>query len=115
MAHLFRRIGNPLEWCAADRCLLAALVCIAFIASYIAAALYYLTHPEIADYVHYPTARLFYHHALVILVGWVIIAAAALFVRRRRPENNTLVLATCLLYAMGFGVSSYLFGVNQTK
>ena len=26
MAQLFKRIGNPLEWSAADRCLLAALV-----------------------------------------------------------------------------------------
>ena len=43
MPRLFKRIGNPLEWSAADRCLLAALVCLTFNILYILAGLYYLS------------------------------------------------------------------------
>jgi class 3 adenylate cyclase len=110
MIRLFRRIGNPLEWCAADRCLLAALICLAFTVSYNIAGLYYFAHPEIADFVHPPAARLQFQIGILLILGWAIIAAAALYLRRRTPENPTLVYATCLHYGIGFGVCSYFFG-----
>jgi class 3 adenylate cyclase len=74
------------------------------------AGLYYLAHPEIAEYVHPPTARLFLKFAVLLEIGWFIIAATALLLRRRSPENRALVLATCLLYGIGFGISAYFFG-----
>ena len=111
MLQLFKRIGNPLEWCAADRCLLAALVCLTFNILYILMGVYYLTHPELVAYVHPAGARLFFRFAIFALApGWALIAVAALLLRRRSPENRILVLATVVHYAIGFGICSYFFG-----
>lgn len=110
MNWLFRRIGNFLEWCPADRCLLTALINLAFLLIYNVASLYYFAHPEIADYVHLPAARLLYQLELLFILGWVVIAAAALYMRRRSPKNRALVLATCLHYVIGVGIFSYFFG-----
>ncbi len=110
LAALCRRLGNPIEWCTADRCLLAALVCLGSLMMYTVAGLYYLADPNIAEYVHLPTARLFLNFAFLLEIAWLLIGAAALWLRRRSPESQTLVLATCLLYGIGFGISAYFFG-----
>jgi hypothetical protein len=110
MNWLFRRIGNFLEWCPADRCLLIALINLAFLLLFNAASLYYFAHPEIADYVHLPAARLLYQLEVLFIFGWVVIAAVALYLRRRSPKNSALVLVTCLHYVIGIGIFSYFFG-----
>lgn len=110
MNRLFRRIGNPLEWSPVDRCLLAALICLTFGVLYIVAASYYFLHPEILDFVHVPSARLLYKFQVLVILGWMIIVAAALYLRRRSPDNKGLILAACLHYAIGFGISSYFLG-----
>jgi adenylate cyclase len=110
MNWLFRRTGNFFEWRTADRCLLAALINLAFLLLYNAASLYYFAHPEIADYVNLPAAQLLYQLEVLFILGWVVIVAAALYLRRRSPKNRTLVLATCLHYAIGVGIFSYFFG-----
>ncbi|MHC1743581.1 MAG: adenylate/guanylate cyclase domain-containing protein [Syntrophobacteraceae bacterium] len=107
---LYRRFGNPIEWCTADRCLLAALVCLVSLVMYTIAGLYYLANPDIAEYVHLPTARLFLSYTVLLEIGWSAIAVAALLLRSRSPENQVLVLVTCLFYGIGFGISAYLFG-----
>ncbi len=66
MVRLFKRIGNPLEWCAADRCLLAALVCLTFNILYILAGLYYLSGSVVLDYVDPVGARLFFRFAILM-------------------------------------------------
>jgi hypothetical protein len=97
MIQLFRRIGNPLEWCAADRCLLAALICLTFNILYILAGLYYLGGAFSLHYVDAQAAQLFFRFAIFALApGWALIALAALLLRRRSPENRILVLATAL-------------------
>jgi class 3 adenylate cyclase len=111
MLQPFKRISNPLEWCAADRCLLAALVCLTFNILYILAGLYYLSGGLNLDYVDPVGVRLFFRFAIFALApGWALIAVAALLLRRRSPENRILVLATALHYAIGFGICSYFFG-----
>jgi len=111
MVQMFKRIGNPLEWSAADRCLLAAVVCLTFNILYILAGFYYLSGGLNLDYVDPAGARLFFRFAIFALApGWALIAVAALLLRRRSPENRILVLATALHYAIGFGICSYFFG-----
>jgi adenylate cyclase len=110
MHWLFRRIGNFLEWCPADRCLFIALINLAFLLLYNAASLYYFAHPEIANYVHLPAARLLYQLEVLFILGWVVIVAAALYMRRRSPKNHLLVFATCVYYVIGVGIFSYFFG-----
>ena len=110
MNWLFRRIGNFLEWCPADRCLLIALINLAFLLLFNAASLYYFARPEIAAYVHLPAARLLYQLEVLFILGWVLIAAAAVYLRRRSPKNRALVLVTCLHYVIGIGIFSYFFG-----
>jgi class 3 adenylate cyclase len=110
MNWLFRGTTNFFEWCPADRCLLAALTSIAVFLLYNVGEVYYFAHPEIADYVHLPTARLFYWLQVLLILGWVVIAAAALYLRRRSPKNQALVLATCVYYGIAVGICSYFFG-----
>ena len=110
MNWLFRWIGNFLEWRPADRCLLVALINLAFLLLYNAASLYYFAHPEIADYVHLPAARFLYRLEVLVILGWVVIVAVALYMRFRSSKNRALVLATCLHYAITVGIFSYFFG-----
>ena len=110
MGWLFRRIGNFLEWCPADRCLLIAFINLAFLLLYNVASLYYFAHPEIARYVDLPAARLLYQFEVLFILGWVAIAAAAFYTRRRSPKNPILVFATCIYYVIGVGIFSYFFG-----
>ncbi len=70
MNWLFRRTGNFFEWRTADRCLLAALINLAFLLLYNAASLYYFAHPEIADYVNLPAAQLLYQLEVLFILGW---------------------------------------------
>jgi hypothetical protein len=66
---LYRRFGNPIESCTADRCLLAAFVCLVSIAMYHMAGLFYLANPNIADYIHLPTAQQFMVFAIILEIG----------------------------------------------
>jgi adenylate cyclase len=110
MNRLLQSIGNFLEWCPADRCLLAALTSIATFLLYSVGELYYFAHPEIAKYVHLPTARFFYKLQILLIFGWVVIAVAALYLRRRSPKNRPLIFATCLYYGIAVAIISYFFG-----
>ncbi len=110
MNRRFRRTRNFIEWCPADRCLLAALSCIAVFLLYSLGELYYFAHPENAKYVHLPTARLFYKIQVLLILGWVVIAVAALYLRRRSPKNRPLIFATCLYYGIAVAICSYFLG-----
>ncbi len=110
MNWLFRRMENFLEWCPADRCLLIALINLAFLLIYNAASLYYFAHPEIASYVDLPAARLLYRVEIWFIAGWAIIVAMALYMRRRSPKNQPLVFVTCVYYVISIGIFSYFFG-----
>jgi class 3 adenylate cyclase len=110
-----RRIGNIVRWSAADKCLLAAALCLVFAISYIALLYAILVTPGIAPYVDRAFLARYLSIAGVAYVGtWLIIIVAALALRHRSPDNSALVHATCQLYAIEFGFAAYFLGSHTT-
>ena len=115
LSRLLTRIGNPLAWSDADKCLLVALAVLPFTAWHAAILHYVRAYPETAPYYSLEfverTARL---HSLVWFGGWCLIAVAALVLRRRRADAPLLVSATVQLYCIGASLLSYALGTFTT-
>jgi hypothetical protein len=119
-----RRLGNPLNWCNADKALLVALVVLPFATWHVGLQYYYLQHPDVAPYIDVEfvrrTIRL---QALVWIGGWAMIACAALLLRRRYGESRLFgivsmqlfsIVAPLLSYALGHYTSNYLGAAGMT-
>jgi class 3 adenylate cyclase len=108
---LLARIGNPLTWSIADRCLLIAGAVLPFAAWHTLIFYDALWRPEASAY--YDQAILSQVApmlAILWLGGWFLIAVAALVVRRRWPEAWGLTPATVYLFCIGGAGLSYAIG-----
>ena len=106
------RVGNPLTWSVADRCLLSTLI-VLFFGAYFLAVEYFvlLPHPEIAPYFNGPHfERRLYWDVAICIGAWLVLLIAALICRRRSPDNRMLVHAVSQLFGIGLGYVAYLFG-----
>jgi hypothetical protein len=84
-----RRLGNPLNWCNADKALLVALVVLPFAVWHVGLEYYYLHNPDAAPYIDVEfVRRTIGLQALVWVGGWATIAVAALVLRRRYGESR---------------------------
>lgn len=111
-----RRLGNPLNWCNADKALLVALVVLPFAVWHVGLQYYYLQHPEAAPYIDVEfvrrTIRL---QALVWIGGWAVIAFAALLLRRRYGESRLFGIASMQLFSIVAPLLSYALGHYTTN
>ncbi len=111
IARLTARLGNPLTWSAADRCIFAGVVILPFTLWFDAILRYYLRNPTAAPYIDreflvwlLPREELFW------IGGWLAIIALGLLFRRRAPESRLLVAATVNLFSVGTALFSYAIG-----
>jgi class 3 adenylate cyclase len=111
LSWLTEKVGNPLAWSDADKCLLIAAALLPFTAWHAAILYYVRTHPESAPYYNLEfverTAGL---HSIIWFGGWCLIAAAALVLRRRKADAPLLVSATVQLYCIGASLLAYAIG-----
>lgn len=114
-ARLLARVGNPLNWSAADRSLLVAGVSLVFSAGYMLVAYEMLLRPDIAPYINRPyLTRTFTFKIALYIGGWSTITLAALVLRRRSPNSRLLVHAAGQLFAITSGLAAYYFGSNTS-
>lgn len=110
LGRILLRAGNPLDWSAVDRTLLATVAILPFTVWYWVIEFIVLRRPAVAPYFN----RAFLPVALVIqsvfVVGWLALALVALAIRRRAPSNRVLPFVALQFYSIGFGVASYYQG-----
>jgi adenylate cyclase len=114
---LASRVGNPLEWSAADKCLLVGVVLmLPFTAWFAVLGWYVARRPEVAPYID----RDFLRVALAVQVwaftgGWLAIVAAALWLRRRAPESRVIVHLTIQFFCVTVPLFSYFVGIVTSE
>jgi class 3 adenylate cyclase len=116
LAPVLARLGNPLSWSVADRCLLVAVAVLPFAAWHTAILYHGLAHPETAPYLdHAFIARIAPFVAFAWLGGWIALVLVALLVRRRFPDLLLLETATIQLYCVGGALLTYTAGAYTTN
>ena len=108
-ARLLARLGNPQDWHAADKCTLAALFILPFVTWYLAWAYYFWRHSDVTPYLDRDGLVVTIQVLWFLLISWLAVLLAARLLRRRR-SLDWLMHAAVQLYAVGFGVFSYLTG-----
>ena len=103
------RLGNPQDWHAADKCALAALFVLPFISWYLAWTYYFWRHSDVASYLDRDGLALTIRVLWRLFIGWLGILVASRLLRRL-GSLNWLMHAAVQLYAVGFGLFSYLSG-----
>ncbi|MEW6776240.1 MAG: adenylate/guanylate cyclase domain-containing protein [Bdellovibrionota bacterium] len=114
-SRLFSRLGNPLDWCAADK---SAFISIP-LALYIVLSFFIL--PRVDEY----RAHLSEFDFTVLwyvdtwrkwtAVLWTALGAMALSLRRRYPESKTWYHAVSQLWALTFAPICYALGATTTS
>jgi class 3 adenylate cyclase len=108
---LIDRIGDPLAWSAADKCLFVAVTFLTFTLWYWASWYYMLRHPEVAPYLDHAFLPFALRVQTATILAWTLVIAAALAVRRRRPEYRALVVVTLAFCGYEIVYGSYFFGL----
>ena len=110
-ARLVARVGNPLNWCGVDRCILVGAVVLPFNLWHAAVYRYLLNHPGDAPYVDRAfLQRLIATQDVVWTGGWVAVILVGFLLRRRVPESRVFVAVTVQLFAVGAAMVSYSIG-----
>jgi len=106
-----QRIGSPITWSNADRCLLAGLIVWPFCVLMIGNEYYYVQNPGIASWFNADYGRrMLPFHTVAFIGGWLGIILASLWARRRSPGTRMLPRFLIRFYAIGFGIVCYQLG-----
>jgi len=109
---------NPLDWEAADRCLLVAALVLTLLVWFVAVLIYALAHPEQASYLDFRFLAdlLLPSIERLVLPAWVAIAVWAALARRRKGPHRALVevvvggyVLTTYPVSVSFGLLSNAF------
>jgi adenylate cyclase len=110
------RLGNPLNWCNADKALLVACVVLPFAVWHVGIQYYYLKHPDVAPYIDLDfVARTIRLQAIVWIGGWVMLAAAAILLRGRFGNSRLFGIASMQLFSIVAPLLSYALGHYTTN
>jgi adenylate cyclase len=101
-------LGALLQWSAPDKCLLGVACIAPFIVAYLIGA-YAYREPGRASYVDPAALEVVIRVLWGLLAVWAGLAALA-WTRRGRPTGDWILHLAAQVYAIGFGVFSYLMG-----
>ena len=104
-----RRRG-PLEWCAANRCLLVGGITLPFLAGYWGIGEYVLREHDVAPYYDFAFLLTFQRLVGVFAGLWAVLMLACVLLRKRAPESRALVHATIQLYGIGHATGAMCVG-----
>jgi len=105
-----------LEWNAADKCALVAVIGLIASVVWAVAVNYLFLHPDFALYANLAVLRLFFKGEIwVFIPGWLVIIVTALCVRWRWPNSQLLVHLTVQFYTLTCAVSSYFLGHHTSN
>lgn len=105
------RLGNPLKWSAANKCILGSLVMLSFNVWYCFGVYYALSYPGAAPYLNQPFLAVTFRVQLGLLAWWLGLAGAALWLRRSSPESPLLVRVALHAGSVNIAVGAYITGV----
>jgi class 3 adenylate cyclase len=108
------RLGNPREWCTADRVLLVTTCAFPIILWYAALGYYALAHPEIGYVDSSFVSVVLAFHVRVFIPAWLLLSAVALYMRSRRPDGQAIVYVLSVLWFGWFGLCSYFLGSHTS-
>lgn len=113
---LASRLGDPLAWSAADKCLFVALIFLTFTLWYWVSWFYLLRNPDSAPYVAHDFLPTALRVQTVAVVSLACLVVAALVLRRRPAHASVLIaptLAVCVYVLLSgaqfFGLHTSLF------
>jgi class 3 adenylate cyclase len=113
---LLARIGNPLTWSTADRCLLLACAVVPFAAWHTLILYRALWHPDAMPYFDQAVlSQVAPMVAIGWLGGWMLIGVLAFVVRHRWPQAWWLTSATVYLYCIGGVALSHAVGTYTSN
>src|SRR5262245_48655759 len=98
VSRVVQRIGNPLSWHPAHKCLLAAAICTGFVVWYSLVLFYLWLHPVVAPYVDQAFLAAALKGQAGSIVAWLCLTGVALKMRRASSDCRSLVAATFMLY-----------------
>ena len=112
LRRIAKRIGSPLEWSNADRCLVASTLTLSIVTPYFGWLFYVLEHPATATYLdhHFLETKLAILFVLFV-GGWLAIVVASLWSRRRAPDTRLLVYVLAQFYVGTMFYAVYSFGI----
>ena len=120
LENFLERLGHPLGWSRADKCLLATGVVVPLFAASYALNWYVALHPERMPYYNHPFLPLYLRWHELVIGGWLLIGAAGLYLRTRSPDNLVFAYLTsqfgCIttaifMYFPGYFTTPYLMGI----
>ena len=110
--YMKERIGNPIDWTNADRCLVASTLTLFIVTPYFGWLFYVLKHPAKAPYLDYHFLEIILPIAFILFVGgWLAIVVASLWSRRRAPDTRLLVNVLAQFYVGTMFYAVYLWGM----
>jgi class 3 adenylate cyclase len=108
---LAARLGSPLTWSDADRCILAGVVILPIALWHEQSLVFFLTNPTAAPYVDRQFLQwLLPWQRLLWSGGWLAIIMVGLVVRRWAPDSRLFVAVTVQFFAAGAALLSYTIG-----
>jgi class 3 adenylate cyclase len=109
-ARLLERIGDPVAWSDAQRCLLVAVASITFLLWYSAPELYAVSRPEAHPYFNPAILPFVLRVQAGILIAWLAVLVRGLMLRRRRAPAPVLVGVTIALAMAQLAYAAYISG-----
>lgn len=109
-SRLLARMGNPLNWSAADRVLLAECVVTPLTVWYLAVLHYLKAHPAIAPFINRDVLAITLRMQTALVATWLVLIAATLFFRWRTPNGRWLIYALLALFTWTVCYFAYLIG-----
>src|SRR5262245_9622559 len=106
------RIGNPLNWHPADRCLFVGLILLPFGIWYWLVVQYGRAHLQAAPYLNASFLDTAWRVQSGFVAAFVLLVLSAMACRRSRSECRWLQRATMLLYVVAIFWGSYALGLH---
>lgn len=111
-----KRIGSPVDWTNADRCLVASTMTLSIVTPFSGWLIYILEHPAKATYLDYHFLEIILPINFVLFEGgWLAIVVASLWSRRRAPDTRLLVYVLVQFYAITITYAFYMFGMYTSN
>ena len=111
----FPRVTQILGWTAVDKCILLAILILAFTISYGLVEYIPLHRPDLMpSYIDRAFLEVALRVQVTMISAWMVYLIVALFVRRTHPQSSGMVYALAQLYAIEISYGSYFLGLHTS-